>query len=147
MSSLRRLIRTTLIGGILFLILVEAIGGITVSSIPALIELALQRGVPHCGSDGKTGETLLKTVLAPMFTARALKVLSWRGYNMLGNRDLISQHLQHFSVFGGKSTGGFTLYIQSPYDFVVESQWQGQGRTGKKSPGPGRLVRRNHSWG
>jgi myo-inositol-1-phosphate synthase len=57
------------------------------SSIPALIELAKERCVPHCGSDGKTGETLLKTVLAPMFKARALKVLSWRGYNMLGNRD------------------------------------------------------------
>lgn len=57
------------------------------ASIPALCELALARGVPHCGCDGKTGETLLKTVLAPMFTARALKVLSWRGYNMLGNRD------------------------------------------------------------
>lgn len=57
------------------------------ASIPALIELAQKRGVPHCGADGKTGETLLKTVLAPMFTARALKVLSWRGYNMLGNRD------------------------------------------------------------
>ena len=57
------------------------------ASLPALIELAQKRGVPHCGADGKTGETLLKTVLAPMFTARALKVLSWRGYNMLGNRD------------------------------------------------------------
>lgn len=57
------------------------------SSIRALRELAQARGVPHCGSDGKTGETLLKTVLAPMFTARALRVLSWQGYNMLGNRD------------------------------------------------------------
>jgi len=53
----------------------------------ALQELALERGVPHCGSDGKTGETLVKTVLAPMFVARNLKVLSWAGYNMLGNRD------------------------------------------------------------
>jgi len=57
------------------------------SSIPALRELARRRGVPHCGSDGKTGETLLKTVLAPMFVARALKVRTWQGYNMLGNRD------------------------------------------------------------
>jgi myo-inositol-1-phosphate synthase len=57
------------------------------SSIPALRELALERGVPHCGNDGKTGETLLKTVLAPMFKARALRVLAWQGYNMLGNRD------------------------------------------------------------
>ncbi len=57
------------------------------ASIPALRELARRRKVPHCGNDGKTGETLLKTALAPMFRARALKVLSWQGYNMLGNRD------------------------------------------------------------
>lgn len=57
------------------------------STIPAIQELAKARGVPHMGSDGKTGETLVKTVLAPLFTGRALKVLSWEGYNMLGNRD------------------------------------------------------------
>ncbi len=57
------------------------------SSIPALIELARQRNVPHMGRDGKTGETLLKTTLAPMFLARQLKVLSWEGHNLLGNRD------------------------------------------------------------
>lgn len=57
------------------------------STIPALLELAEERGVPHMGSDGKTGETLVKTLLAPLFTGRALKVLSWEGYNMLGNRD------------------------------------------------------------
>jgi len=57
------------------------------ASPPALRELALARGVPHCGNDGKTGETLLKTVLAPLFVARNLKVLAWQGYNMLGNRD------------------------------------------------------------
>ncbi len=56
-------------------------------SLPALRELALREGVPQCGRDGKTGETLLKTVLAPMFAARALKVHAWQGYNMLGNRD------------------------------------------------------------
>lgn len=57
------------------------------ASIPALRELARQRRVPHAGNDGKTGETLVKTTLAPMFQARALKVLAWQGYNMLGNRD------------------------------------------------------------
>jgi myo-inositol-1-phosphate synthase len=57
------------------------------ASIPALRELARERGVPHCGNDGKTGETLVKTVLAPLFTARRLRVLAWQGYNMLGNRD------------------------------------------------------------
>jgi len=57
------------------------------STIPALMELAEERGVPHMGSDGKTGETLVKTALAPMFAGRAMRVLSWEGYNMLGNRD------------------------------------------------------------
>ncbi|HLF93282.1 MAG TPA: inositol-3-phosphate synthase [Planctomycetota bacterium] len=57
------------------------------SSFPAMDELARKHGVPHVGRDGKTGETLMKTTLAPMFVARNLKVLSWEGYNMLGNRD------------------------------------------------------------
>jgi myo-inositol-1-phosphate synthase len=57
------------------------------STLPALRRLALERGVPHMGSDGKTGETLVKTALAPLFAGRALRVLSWEGYNMLGNRD------------------------------------------------------------
>jgi len=57
------------------------------SSSPALREQARQLGLPHCGNDGKTGETLIKTTLAPMFAARNLRVLTWQGYNMLGNRD------------------------------------------------------------
>lgn len=57
------------------------------AGLPALLELSESRGVPVAGNDGKTGETLVKTVLAPMFRARALKVLAWQGYNMLGNRD------------------------------------------------------------
>ena len=57
------------------------------ASIPALEELALARKVPHSGQDAKTGETLLKSVLAPMFLKRNLRVLSWVGHNILGNRD------------------------------------------------------------
>ncbi|MBI4714508.1 MAG: inositol-3-phosphate synthase [Nitrospirae bacterium] len=57
------------------------------SSPKALQDLALEQGVPHYGNDGKTGETLVKTVLAPLFTYRNLKVLSWEGYNLLGNDD------------------------------------------------------------
>ncbi|MHC4957305.1 MAG: inositol-3-phosphate synthase [Planctomycetota bacterium] len=59
----------------------------TGSSIPALDELARARRAVHAGRDGKTGETLLKTTLAPMFAARHFKVLAWEGYNMLGNPD------------------------------------------------------------
>ena len=57
------------------------------SEIPALRNFAMERGLVHTGKDGKTGETLIKTVLAPMFVARNFKVHAWQGYNMLGNRD------------------------------------------------------------
>ncbi|MFD8968200.1 inositol-3-phosphate synthase [Streptomyces sp. NPDC059568] len=59
----------------------------TGARLPALARLAEQQGVPFAGSDGKTGETLLRTVLAPMFTARALRVRSWAGVNLLGGGD------------------------------------------------------------
>jgi myo-inositol-1-phosphate synthase len=57
------------------------------ASFPAAEELAAQRGSVVGGKDGKTGETLLKTVLAPMFAHRNLHVLSWVGHNIFGNRD------------------------------------------------------------
>jgi myo-inositol-1-phosphate synthase len=57
------------------------------ASIPALQQLAIQRNVPIAGNDGKTGETLLKAALAPMFLARNLQVLSWVGHNILGAGD------------------------------------------------------------
>jgi len=50
-------------------------------------ELAHQRGTCHAGRDAKTGETLLKSVLAPMFAARNLEVMSWVGHNIFGNLD------------------------------------------------------------
>jgi myo-inositol-1-phosphate synthase len=55
--------------------------------LPALRELAQRNGLPYAGQDGKTGETLLRTVLAPMFTARGLTVHSWAGTNLLGGGD------------------------------------------------------------
>lgn len=57
------------------------------SSIPALCDLAERHSIPHYGNDGKTGETLVKTVLAPMFLYRNLTVLSWESHNILGNTD------------------------------------------------------------
>jgi len=57
------------------------------ASIPVLERLAIRNGVPLCGKDGKTGETLMKTVLAPMFSRRNWKILSWVGHNIFGNRD------------------------------------------------------------
>jgi myo-inositol-1-phosphate synthase len=57
------------------------------ASFPAAWELAETTGSLFGGKDGKTGETLMKTVLAPMFAARNFKVMSWVGHNIFGNRD------------------------------------------------------------
>ncbi|MFU8802172.1 MAG: inositol-3-phosphate synthase [Bradymonadaceae bacterium] len=54
---------------------------------PALVELAQREGVAICGKDFKTGQTLLKTVIAPGFAARLLGVRGWYSTNILGNRD------------------------------------------------------------
>ncbi|WP_182619956.1 inositol-3-phosphate synthase [Promicromonospora sukumoe] len=56
-------------------------------NLPALTRLARDRGIPVAGQDGKTGQTWLRTVLAPAFAARGLKVLSWAGTNLLGGGD------------------------------------------------------------
>ena len=53
----------------------------------AIKELAELRHTCHAGCDGKTGETLLKSVLAPMFAQRNLQVMSWVGHNIFGNLD------------------------------------------------------------
>lgn len=56
-------------------------------SLPVLQDRAVAAGIPFAGQDGKTGETLLRTVLAPMFAARGFAVLSWAGTNLLGGGD------------------------------------------------------------
>jgi myo-inositol-1-phosphate synthase len=55
--------------------------------IPALIELAKETNTPIGGKDFKTGQTLMKTILAPGLHARALGVRGWFSTNILGNRD------------------------------------------------------------
>ncbi len=55
--------------------------------IPAVRELAAEKKVCFAGKDGKTGETLIKSALAPLFEIRKLNVLSWLSYNLLGNDD------------------------------------------------------------
>lgn len=57
------------------------------ADIPALIEFAAACRVPIAGKDGKTGQTFIKTVLAPALKTRALKVEGWYSTNILGNRD------------------------------------------------------------
>ena len=59
----------------------------TGARLPALEELARRDALPYSGSDGKTGETLVKSALAPMFVSRALHIRSWVGMNILGGGD------------------------------------------------------------
>jgi myo-inositol-1-phosphate synthase len=61
----------------------------TGSAPQAICELAIERGTCHMGHDGKTGETLLKSALAPMFAARNLQIMSWVGHNIFGNMDAV----------------------------------------------------------
>jgi myo-inositol-1-phosphate synthase len=55
--------------------------------IPAMLELSKANEAPICGKDFKTGQTLMKTILAPGFKARLLGVSGWYSTNILGNRD------------------------------------------------------------
>jgi myo-inositol-1-phosphate synthase len=54
---------------------------------PAMIALSKKNAAPICGKDFKTGQTFMKTVLAPAFKARLLGVSGWYSTNILGNRD------------------------------------------------------------
>jgi myo-inositol-1-phosphate synthase len=55
--------------------------------IPAMIEFARQKGIPIAGKDFKTGQTLMKTILAPGLKARLIGLNGWFSTNILGNRD------------------------------------------------------------
>ena len=55
--------------------------------LPCMVELAVERGVPICGKDFKTGQTLMKTILAPGLRVRRLGLRGWYSTNILGNRD------------------------------------------------------------
>jgi len=54
---------------------------------PALLELARERQIPVCGKDFKTGQTFMKTLIAPGLKARMLGMAGWFSTNILGNRD------------------------------------------------------------
>ncbi len=57
------------------------------SDIPAMLELAAKQRVPLCGKDYKTGQTLMKTIIAPGLKARLIGLRGWFSTNILGNRD------------------------------------------------------------
>ena len=92
---------------------------------PAVQEVAKEAGLPFMGDDGKTGETLVKSALAPMFKYRNLKVLSWQGYNILGDRD--GQILAHKDNLASKVRSkdavlqgilGYPLHTHVGIDYV-----------------------------
>ncbi len=67
--------------------------------IPALIELAKETGTPIGGKDFKTGQTLMKTILAPGLQARSLGIKGWFSSNILGNRDgYVLDHPDNFKT-------------------------------------------------
>ena len=57
------------------------------TDVPAMIELSRERSIPICGKDFKTGQTFMKTLIAPGLKARMLGVQGWFSTNILGNRD------------------------------------------------------------
>jgi myo-inositol-1-phosphate synthase len=57
------------------------------ADLPVMLELSRRNQAPICGKDFKTGQTLMKTILAPGFKARLLGVAGWYSTNILGNRD------------------------------------------------------------
>ncbi len=57
------------------------------TDVPALLDLARERNVPICGKDYKTGQTFMKTLIAPGLKARMLGINGWFSTNILGNRD------------------------------------------------------------
>ena len=57
------------------------------TDMPALLELARERNLPVCGKDYKSGQTFMKTLLAPGLKSRLLGVSGWFSTNILGNRD------------------------------------------------------------
>ena len=81
--------------------------------IPALRQFASDHGVPICGKDFKTGQTMLKTVLAPMFKARMLGVEGWYSTNILGNRDgEVLDDPESFKTKEGSKLGVLDLILQ-----------------------------------
>ena len=76
------------------------------ADIPALTALATRRNVPVCGKDGKTGQTFIKTVLAPAFRSRSLYVEGWFSTNILGNRDGLAVRL------GGEFVGAIHVLAE-----------------------------------
>ena len=112
--------------------------------IPALLDLAAEKGVPVCGKDFKTGQTLMKTILAPALKARMLGLHGWFSTNILGNRDGDVLHdpasfrtkerskLSVLDVFcSPTSTRICTVPTTTKSTFITTSPGRQQGRVGQ----------------
>jgi len=93
--------------------------------LPAIRELFARSDAPYMGCDGKTGETLVKSALAPMFKYRNLRVLTWQGYNILGDRDgrVLADERNKSSKIASKdgllsSILGYPLHTHVGIDYV-----------------------------
>jgi myo-inositol-1-phosphate synthase len=102
------------------------------SETKAMQELAIKRGVPHMGKDGKTGETMVKSNLAPMFIYRNLPILSWAGFNILGDRDgqVLSDPKNKATKIRSKdrilhNILGYSTYVHTAIEYVPSlSDWK-----------------------
>ena len=78
--------------------------------IPALTQLAQEKGMPICGKDFKTGQTLMKTILAPGLKSRMLGLNGWFSTNILGNRD--GEVLDDPDSFKRRKKANFRFWIK-----------------------------------
>src|SRR5437763_3365254 len=85
--------------------------------IPALLQLAVQNNLPICGKDFKTGQTLMKTIIAPGLKSRMLGLHGWYSTNILGNRD--GEVLDDPDSFKTKEESKLSVleYILQPEDY------------------------------
>ncbi|MHB8577062.1 MAG: inositol-3-phosphate synthase [Dehalococcoidia bacterium] len=83
------------------------------ADVPALIELAERNRVPIAGKDFKTGQTLMKTILAPGLKARMLGLRGWFSTNILGNRDgLVLDDAESFRTKEVSKLGALEAILQ-----------------------------------
>src|SRR6201996_622936 len=81
--------------------------------IPALRELSKQMGAPICGKDFKTGQTFIKTILAPGLKTRQLGLSGWYSTNILGNRDgEVLDDPESFKTKEESKLGGLDFILQ-----------------------------------
>ena len=85
--------------------------------VPCMLELAAQRGVPIAGKDFKTGQPLMKTLLAPGLKARMLGLRGWYSTNILGNRDgEVLDDPENFKTKEVSKLGGLDTILQPEAD-------------------------------